>query len=98
MLYLFAVVLGFAYGALSPLMSPMVAELFGLTFHGAIFGVTFLAGEIGEAVGPVSAGRIFDVTGSYQWAFLICVILSVMGIILSALLRPTSRGSLIQNI
>ena len=88
MLYVFGIILGFAYGALSPLMSPMVAELFGLTSHGAIFGVTFLAAEIGEAVGPVLTGSIFDVTSSYQWAFLLCAVLSVVGIILSSLLRP----------
>jgi len=98
MFYLFGFIFGFAYGALSPLISPAVAELFGLGSHGAILGVTFCVGMIGEAVGPVSAGRIFDVTGSYQWAFLICATLSVTGIILSALLRPTNRDSLIQNI
>ena len=98
MFYLFAAIFGFAYGALSPLISPMVAELFGLGSHGAILGVTFAVGMIGEAFGPVSAGRIFDVTGSYQWAFLICATLSVIGIILSILLRPTNRDSLIQNI
>jgi len=90
MLYLFAVVLGFGYGALSPLVSPMVAELFGLSSHGAIFGVTFLWGTTGEAIGPVLAGRIFDVTGSYQWAFLLCAAISIIGIIFSSLLRPTN--------
>ena len=90
MLYLFGVILGYAYGALSPLVSPMVAEFFGLTAHGAIFGVTFLWGTIGEAIGPVVAGWVFDVTGSYQWAFLLCAAVSVLGIILSLLLRPTN--------
>jgi len=88
MLYLFGVMLGFAYGALSPLVSPAVAELFGLSAHGAIFGVTFLWGTIGEAIGPVLAGRIFDVIGGYHWAFLICAAISAIGIILSLLLRP----------
>jgi len=91
MLYLFAVIFGFGYGALSPLVSPMVAELFGLSSHGAIFGVTFLWGTTGEAIGPVLAGGIFDVTGSYQWAFLICAAISITGIILSSLLTPINR-------
>jgi MFS family permease len=93
MLYLFGVILGFAYGALSPLVSPAVAELFGLSSHGVIFGITFCGGNIGEAIGPVVAGRIFDVTGSYQWAFLLCAAISIIGIILSSLLRPTNRLS-----
>jgi len=92
MLYVFGVILGFAYGALSPLVSPAVAELFGVTSHGVIFGITFCAGNFGEALGPVLAGRIFDVTGNYQWAFLIAAILSIIGIILSAFLRPISKS------
>jgi len=93
MLYLFGVVLGFAYGALSPLVTPLVAELFGLSAHEAIFGVTFLWGTIGEAIGPVVAGGIFDVTGGYQWAFLLCAAISIIGIIFSSLLRPTNELS-----
>jgi len=90
MLYFFGVIFGFSYGALSPLVSPAVAELFGLSAHGAIFGVTFLLGTIGEAIGPVVAGGIFDVTGGYQWAFLLCAAISIIGIIFSSLLRPTN--------
>ena len=89
MLYLFGGIFGFAYGALSPLMSPIVAELFGLSSHGAIFGFTFLMGEIGEAIGPVVAGGIFDVTGNYQWAFIFSAVISLLGIVLSSLVRPT---------
>ncbi len=88
MLYLFGVIFGLAYGALGPLVSPAVAELFGLGSHGAIFGVTFLVGMVGEAFGPVLAGGIFDVTGSYQWAFLLSAVVSVTGIIISFMLTP----------
>lgn len=90
MLYLFAAVFGFGYGGTSALMSPTVAEVFGLRSHGVILGViTFLA-TAGCAIGAVMAGSVFDITGSYQVAFLICVALSIIGIILSAFLRPPS--------
>lgn len=89
MLYIFGIIFGFSYGALSPLVSPTVAELFGLSSHGAIFGVTFLWGAIGEAIGPVVAGGIFDITFSYQLAFLLCAAISIIGVILSSLLKPT---------
>jgi nitrate/nitrite transporter NarK len=45
-------------------------------------------GAIGGAIGPVVAGGIFDVTSSYQLAFLILLVVSVTGFVLSALLRP----------
>jgi len=90
MLYLFAVIFGFGYGGLSVLISPMVAEHFGLTSHGFIFGVVVMFGGTGGmAIGPVIAGHIFDVTGSYQLAFIIYAVLGVIGLILTSLLRPT---------
>jgi len=90
MLYLFAAVFGFGYGGTSALMSPTVAEFFGLRSHGVILGVITFITTAGCAVGAVMAGSVFDTTGSYQVAFLICVALSIIGIILSALLRPPS--------
>ena len=91
MLYLFAVIYGFAHGGFFTIPSPLVAELFGLSSHGAIFGTIFFAGTIGGAIGPPLAGRIFDVTGSYQLAFLICAVASVIVFILALLLRPVGK-------
>ncbi len=88
MLYLFAVVFGFAIGGTAALGSPLVARLFGLSSHGLIFGFTSLGLSIGGAVGPLFAGYIFDVTASYQLAFLICAVFAVFGIGLTLLLKP----------
>ena len=87
-IYLFAVIFGLAYGGLVPLSSPMVAELFGLRSHGAILGIVTTSATIGGAIGPVVAGYIFDLKGSYQLAFIISGIVSAAVAILSALLRP----------
>jgi MFS family permease len=90
LVYLFAVIFGFGYGGLSTLISPMVAELFGLSSHGVIFGVIIMfGGTAGMAVGPLLAGHIFDITGRYQLAFIIYVVILVIGLILTSLLRPT---------
>ena len=89
MLYLFAAIFGFGYGGLSALVSPIIAELFGLSSHGVIFGVVImLGGTAGMAIGPFLAGHIFDVTGSYQSAFLMYAVISVIGLILVSRLRP----------
>jgi len=91
MFYLFAVVFGFAYGGWAALISLMVAELFGLSSLGVILGAVNFGLTIGEAIGPALAGRIFDITGSYQPAFLICVGLSIIAIILALFLKPITR-------
>ncbi len=87
-LNLFVVIYGFAHGGFFALMSPLVAESFGTKSHGIILGMVIASGTIGSALGPVVTGRIFDVTRSYQPAFLILLVVSVTGFILSTLLRP----------
>jgi len=91
MLYLFAFIFGFAYGGLSAMQSLVIAELFGLSSIGIIVGgITFIF-AIGGAAGPLLAGRIFDITGSYYIAFLVCAILSVVGLVLTLFVRPVSE-------
>jgi MFS family permease len=87
-LYLFAAVFGFAAMGCAVSESPLVAELFGLRSHGLILGVINMGFCIGAALGPFLAGYIFDVTGSYSVAFLVCAAVSVAGLILSAVLTP----------
>lgn len=94
MIYLFAVIYGFGYGGLSVLISPIIAELFGLGSHGVIMGtVVMFGGTGGMAVGPLLAGHIFDITGSYQSAFLLYAIIGVVGLVLVSRLKPVAMQS-----
>ena len=88
MLYLFAVVYGLAHGGFFTVMSPMIAEWFGTGSHGLLFGIVLACGNIGGALGPLLAGRTFDVTASYRIIFIVLTVLAVMGLILIAMLRP----------
>jgi len=94
MFYLFAIIFGFAYGGEVALMSPTVAELFGLGAHGEILGTAVFGGTIGGAIGPLVAGHIFDITNSYQPVFLLCVVLSITGLALSLLLYKIPRAAI----
>jgi MFS family permease len=80
-LFLFAIVYGFAHGGFYTLISPVVAEFFGLRFHGSIFGFIVFVSSIGGALGPLAAGFIFDLSSSYHFAFLALLALSVIGFI-----------------
>ena len=88
MLFLFAAVYGFSHGGFFTVMSPLVAELFGTGSHGLLFGLILFGGTIGGTVGPVLAGRMFDVTGSYQGVFWLLIGLALSGLVLITLLRP----------
>jgi MFS family permease len=93
-LILFAAIYGFAHGGYATLISPLVAELFGMRSHGAILGIIIFLGTIGGAAGPVFAGYLFDTTGSYQTPFFVCIAMGVIGLILSTTLRPVTAKSL----
>ncbi len=85
--YLFAAIFGFAFGGCISSESPIIAELFGLSSHGLILGVVALSFVLGGAVGPLLLGYIFDVTGSYQWGFLACGVISFAGLVLASTLK-----------
>jgi len=91
MLYLFACIYGFAHGGFFALISPSVAEFFGLSSHGVILGAVFCPTTIGGAIGPVLAGHIFDVTSSYQLAFLVFTVACIVGFILTLFLKPITN-------
>jgi MFS family permease len=91
MLYLFAIVFGFALGGMGTVESPLVAGLFGLSFHGTIYGVIHVGFTVGAAAGPFITGYIFDLTSSYQVAFLVGAAVGILGIIFTVVLRPTKR-------
>lgn len=88
MFYLFAIIFGFGYGGLATLTSMVTAELFGLRSLGAIVGVVMFSFTLGGAIGPLLAGSVFDISGSYKPAFLASAAVSAAGIILSSVLKP----------
>lgn len=91
MFYLFAVVYGVGVSG-GGIMEPIiVAELFGMKSHGLILGVVSFVFTVGGAVGPLVTGYVFDLTGSYQTAFLVCAILDVAAVVLVAFLRPIRK-------
>jgi MFS family permease len=87
-LYVFAVFFGFGYGGLSCLQSLMAAELFGLLSLGVITGFFSLSFDIGGAIGPWLAGFIFDKSGSYTWAFILCLGAIMISLLTCLTLKP----------
>ena len=75
------------YGAVTPLIPALAGEYFGTRQIGSIWGVLAIAYTSGAAIGPLLAGYIFDVTGSYNIAFLYSGVVMVVTLILSLALR-----------
>jgi len=88
-LYLFAVVFGFGYGSMAPLMPYLTADRFGRQVLGSAYGmlIFFVAG-FGGSIGPVIGGLIYDRTGSYMNAWLLNLILLMAISVLILTLKP----------
>ena len=86
MFYLYAVLQGLSFASVVTLLPVLTAELFGLKSLGVIMGALIFVGIIGEALGPVLTGTIFDITESYRLAFLTCVGIIAAAVILSLVL------------
>jgi MFS family permease len=89
--YLFAVIFGFGFSSLVVLESLMMAKLFGLGSLSIIMGsIEFVSATLATP-SSIVAGYIFDTMGSYQLAFLILAGVSIIGLMLSLLLRPINN-------
>lgn len=88
MLYLFGGVYGLAHGGFFTAISPIVAEIFGISAHGAIFGIVVFTGTVGGAIGPVIAGKMFDLSGNYNDVFTMITIAACISFGLMLLLKP----------
>jgi MFS family permease len=91
MFYIFAVFFGFAWGGSTTMLSPIVADYFGLGSHGIILSMVNLCWLTGGAIGASATGYVFDLFGSYRWAYLSCAILILTGTLLLLLVTPTAK-------
>ena len=91
MFYIFAAVFGFAYGGWVPIFPALVGDYFGMAALGTIMGAIQMGGPTGSATGSFMAGRIYDLTHSYQLAFMLAAGLFVLGSLLIALVRRPEK-------
>jgi MFS family permease len=89
-LYLFAAIFGLAYGSIGVSETILSVWLFGLKDNAVILSIIDFGLTVGAAVGPLIAGYIFDLYGSYQIAFFLTAIIGFAGLFLSLFLKPPS--------
>lgn len=94
MLYVAAALFGIAYGGWAATQAPLLAELFGLTSLGTVIGMATLIWTVGGALGPFISGYIFDVSLSYQSAFMVAGIVALLGLLLTGMLKLAGKPKL----
>ena len=76
------------FGATMPLRPALQADYFGTDNYGTIMGLMMLVSMVGGLASPIVAGWIFDVTGSYNLAWLIYAMVTFPAIPFMLLAKP----------
>ncbi|MFC1953430.1 MFS transporter, partial [Chloroflexota bacterium] len=87
MFYLFAILLGLAWGGMGPAMAALIGDTFGLNKLGVILGVLDVGFSTGAAIGPVIGGLIFDISNSYFLAFSLGTLIMLVATLLITLIK-----------
>src|SRR5438067_10767398 len=66
---LFAAAMGMLWLSVAPLVSGLVAEMFGTRYMATLLGIAFVMHQVGSSLGAFGGGLIFDMTGSYDRAW-----------------------------
>ena len=85
---LFVLLHGLAWGARGPLMQALRADYFGSSSFATIMGISSTIVLTGTVLGPLVAGWIADVTGSYVGAFVLLSAMTALGMIFFVLAKP----------
>jgi MFS family permease len=89
---IFILVYAPGYGGGATLMFAIRADYFGRRHFGTIMGLMDFIQTWGVVLGPVFAGWVWDVTGSYSTAFLVFAATSALSMVLMLILhRPVLK-------
>ncbi len=88
---------GFSYGLASTIVSTLIAQITPKSRLGEGIGYFSLSNTIGAAVGPLLTIYL-SIHASYQWIFIFCVAISLLGFILSFYLGFSNPTQLTKDV
>lgn len=91
-LYVVSLVFGLSQGGIVPSYAVIVREYLPAREAGARVGFVIMATILGMALGGWLSGLIYDLTGSYQWAFLNGIAFNALNIAVMLFILTRSRA------
>ncbi len=73
LLYVYSICYGYGGGLFTPTIFAGSADIFYGRYYGTVSGLLLTGMRVGAVFGPWLGGYIFDVTGSYRPAFVLCM-------------------------
>jgi len=88
----FAAAMGMLWLSVAPLVSGLVAEMFGTRYMATLLGISFVMHQVGSSLGAWGGGLIFTAYGSYDHAWKIGVLIGfTAGVVQIVAGGPTLR-------
>jgi MFS family permease len=78
MLVVFALWFGLSYGSIVSLLPAICMDYFGGKSVASVVGTLYSGAAVGNLLGPVLAGAVFDHSGHYLGVMVVCGVLSLM--------------------
>jgi MFS family permease len=85
-MYIIAAIIGFSVVLISVMVPIVIREVFGLKDYAGILGLVIGVRTVGIAIGPPLLNLVFDLTGTYNPAFItylaimvLCIVLAIIG-------------------
>ena len=89
--FLFAGLFGLGMGGEMSAFLVINRQYYGMGPVRTIFGFQSMGAGSGMAIGGLLGGVIFDLTGGYQWAWIVSIAASIAGAVSILMLEPTSK-------
>ncbi len=89
--YIGIAIVGICFGSFMGVFPGFTADKFGAKNNSVNYGIMFIGFALAGLFGPMAMKSVYASTGAYQNAFLICVVLSVVGFILTIVYRIMNK-------
>ena len=90
-LYVFALAFGFTHLITAPLTPMLVGRLYGVLHLGVLTGFINTAHFLGGGFWAYIAGVIYDLTGSYQLAFILLAVMAFVAVVAMAFVKERTH-------
>jgi len=94
----FASAMGFLWLGVAPLVTGIIARVFGLTHFNTLYGVVFLSHQVGSFFGAWMGGLVFTYAGNYDFAWGALIVIGLAAFTLQWLMDespPRQRSSIL---
>jgi MFS family permease len=83
-----------SFGGWAGVIAAFPADYFGLKATGAIFGFVVIMAGVGVAIGSFMGGHIFDITHSYNYMKVMCILTTFVAIVFTSLMKTPKKVGL----